>query len=348
MRKILVIRYGTIGDSIFASAFYRELRNSLNDAQIDILADPAVKGVMQNCPYINNIIDIDGKYKNFFKYIMLFKKYDSIYFLKNDRFFTKIALLAGVKNRIGFDVKRNIGLNIKVPYNENRHEIDCYLDLLRETNIPVNNSKTEIWTDEKCEKKIKHYLSDKPVKRVLIQAYSRFLPKNWIDSYWVMVIKFLSEKAGVQVFFAGGAKDSENYQNLLKKLSDINIKPIDTSGQFTILETMELVKKMDLVIGVDSGIMHIAAAVNKPSLLLHGSTSLVRWKPQNPNCTILTKNYPCSPCCLQSGSKKLCKNQVPKCMKALTPDIVINKLKELLFLEQNNSLELLEYGIPRR
>ena len=61
MNKILVIRYGTIGDTIFASAFYRELRNALPNAQIDILADTITASIMQNNPNINNMIPIQGK-----------------------------------------------------------------------------------------------------------------------------------------------------------------------------------------------------------------------------------------------------------------------------------------------
>ena len=60
MDKILVVRYGTIGDSIFASAFYRELRRNLKNATIDILSDSVSTGVMKNCPYIDNIVKING------------------------------------------------------------------------------------------------------------------------------------------------------------------------------------------------------------------------------------------------------------------------------------------------
>ena len=42
MKKIFVIRYGTIGDTIFASAFFRELRNALPNAQIDALVDKII------------------------------------------------------------------------------------------------------------------------------------------------------------------------------------------------------------------------------------------------------------------------------------------------------------------
>ena len=279
MKKILVIRYGTIGDSIFASAFYRELRNALPDARIDILVDDIAEGVMRNCPYINKIFYIDGKYRNFLGYISLFSKYDTVYFLKNDRFFSTIAFLAGVKERIGFDVKRNRFLTLTSAYNEDRHEIDCYLDLLRISGIPVKNDKTEAWLDRINDSTAKEIVSCIPNKKIIIQAYSRFPQKNWLDEYWIEVIKYLSNTLQAQVFFVGGAKDIKSYQNITDNIKDeLDLLPINMCGKLTIPETISLVNNMDMVIGIDSGIIHAAAALDIPSILLHGPTSLIRWK----------------------------------------------------------------------
>lgn len=329
MKKILVIRYGTIGDSIFASAFYRELRNALPDARIDILVDDIAEGIMRNCPYINKIFYIDGKYRNFLGYISLFSKYDTVYFLKNDKFFSTIAFLAGVKERIGFDVKRNRFLTLTSAYNEDRHEIDCYLDLLRISGIPVKNDKTEAWLDRINDSTAKEIVSCIPNKKIIIQAYSRFPQKNWLDEYWIEVIKYLSNTLQAQVFFVGGAKDIKSYQNITDNIKDeLDLLPINMCGKLTIPETISLVNNMDMVIGIDSGIIHAAAALDIPSILLHGPTSLIRWKPRSEKCIVLSRQFSCSPCCLQSDCVKYCKNRVSDCMEYLTPDIVINTLND--------------------
>ena len=329
MEKILVIRYGTIGDSIFASAFYRELRHALPDARIDILVDEIAEGVMRNCPYINKIFNIDGKFRNFWAYISLFSKYDTVYFLKNDKFFSTIAFLAGVKKRIGFDVRRNKFLTLTSAYNEDRHEVDCYLDLLRISGIPVKNDKTEVWLDRINDSKAQEIVSCIPNKKVLIQAFSRFPQKNWLDEYWVELIKYLSNDLHAQVFFVGGKKDIRAYNNIIANINDdLDIVPLDMCGKLSIPETMSLVKNMDMVIGIDSGVIHMAAALDIPSILLHGPTSLVRWKPKSEKCIVLSRHFSCSPCCLQSGSTKYCKNKISDCMEYLTPDIVINTLND--------------------
>lgn len=329
MEKILVIRYGTIGDTIFASAFYRELRHALPDARIDILADDISAGVMNNCPYINKIFYLDGKYRNIFAYLSLFRKYDTVYFLKNDSFFSLIAYFAGVKKRIGFDVRRNKFLTLTSAYNEDRHEIDCYLDLLRISGIPVKNDKTEVWLNRINDDKAKEIISCIANKKILIQAFSRFAQKNWLDEYWIELIRFLSNEIGAQIFFVGAEKDVKCYQNILDNITDnLEYPPINMCGKISIAETMSLVKNMDMVIGIDSGVIHMAAALDIPSILLHGPTSLVRWKPRSDKCIVLSRHFSCSPCCLQSGSTKYCKNKVSDCMEYLTPDMVINVLSD--------------------
>lgn len=326
--KILVIRYGTIGDTVFASAFYRELRKALPNATIDILVDKIAGEVMQDCPYINNTFFIDGKFSHLFHYINLFAKYDTVYFLKNDNFFTKTAFLARVKNRIGFDVKRNFHLTVKVPYDEQTHEIDCYLNLLKATNIDVNNDKTEVWINKNGEQKILSFLSGVQAKKVLIQAYSRFSQKNWIDENWAKVIEYLSNEKHMQVFFAGSSNDCyDNIYHLIK--SDLELLPINTCGKFCIQESMALVKNMDMVIGIDSGLMHIAAALNIPSILLNGPTSLTKWKPRSENCIAMSKNFECSPCILQKKHKKQCHDTNPKCMESISVQEVIENIKKI-------------------
>ncbi len=328
MKKILVIRYGTIGDTIFASAFYRELRNALPNAQIDALVDKVSAPVMESNPNVDNLIPIEGKLSNLFGYIRLFRKYDTVFFLKNDNFFSKIAFLAGVKNRIGFDVMRNFALTTKVPYKNDKHEIDFYLDLLRAMNIPINNTDTEIFFDDALKSKMSEYLHETKRKRVFIQAFSRFSSKNWVIDYWVEVIKYLKNTLQYEVIFAGGNGDKENYNRILEKLGD-DTNIINLCGKLSIAESMCLINYVDLFLGIDSGLIHAAAALKKSSILLNGPTSLVRWKPRNENCIVLTKNFECSPCTFVSGRKYRCKNKDSECMAAIKPQQVIDTINSL-------------------
>jgi lipopolysaccharide heptosyltransferase II len=332
MTKILILRYGTIGDSIFASAFYRELRKSIPDAQIDVLVDSVANQIMEYCPYINNIFQIEGKYKNLFEYISLFKNYDSVYLLKSDSFFSIVAFLAGVKNRIGFNLFRNKFLTQKIPYNLKKHEIDLYLDLLKKSNFEISSDKTEIWINPQAIEKIKSKIKNTTYKKICIQAYSRFTQKNWIDEYWIQIIKYLINECCADVYFIGGEKDKIQYENLIELMkNDIKAFPVNLCGEFSIQESMAFIKEMDLLIGIDSGLSHVAAALDIPQIWLNGPTSIVRWQPRNEKCTIVSENFECSPCCLEPAKKELCKNKISRCMKAIKAEKVIKTIKNISF-----------------
>lgn len=329
--KFLVVRYGTVGDTVFLSVALRELRKAYPNAQIDALVDVVAMNVLRNCPYVDNFIKIEGKYKNILSYMKCFKQYNTVYFFKSDSFFSKVAYLSGVKNRIGFgrteyDVSKNHFLTMEIPSGENRHVVDCFCDMLMQSGVPVNNSNTELWTQKDDDILIKDFLSSFKGKNVLIQAYSRMREKDWLDNYWVKVIEYLINEKNVNVYLCGGKKDSAAYDNLLTKLGGCKFPPVNISGKFSLSQTMSLIKYADMLIGVDSGLMHIAAAFKKSSILINGSTSLKRWKPRNENCVVLTKHFPCSPCCVIRNANNSCEHKTPECMKALTPDAVINEI----------------------
>ncbi len=328
VQKILVVRYGTIGDAILASAFLRELRKSCEEAQIDVLVDCISYEVIKECSYINSIHKVNGKYRSLFRYIEMFRGYDTVYFLKNDNFFTKVAFLARVKNRIGFRLRRNFALTKKVNYEPDMHEIDCYLSMLDD----YSNSMSEVWISDESRKSVQKILEDIKHKIVVIQATSRFKIKNWTDKNWVKIIKYLSDELNFQVVYLGSSND--DYSGINKSLSDVKIPPVNLCGQVSIKESMAIIEKATLYIGVDSGLGHVAAALDIPSISLMGPTSTKHWRPRSDKNTVISKFFKCSPCILQPKAKCRCKG-IADCMQAITAEDVIYAISQKL--DQHNS-----------
>ena len=139
--KILVMRYRFIGDTLLTIPFLRNLRDEYPDAQIDMLVAPVSGEIIDKCPYVNNFIYFDTtkkhRYENkenqekkdFWSYVKLLRaqNYDKAYVLKRSFSSAFLAFAAGIKERIGFDTEmRGFLLTKKVPYIENRHEIECF------------------------------------------------------------------------------------------------------------------------------------------------------------------------------------------------------------------------------
>ncbi len=171
--KILVMRYRFIGDTILTVPFLRNLRKAYPDAQIDLLVAPVSGEIIDKCPYVNNFIYFDttkkhryenkegSEKKDFKSYVKLLKeeKYDKAYVLKRSLSSAFLAIAAGIKERVGFNTEmRSFLLTKSVPYVENKHEIDCFLDVLRADGIEVQDNYLENWVQETETEKVKNVL----------------------------------------------------------------------------------------------------------------------------------------------------------------------------------------------
>ena len=343
MTKILVIRYRFIGDTILTIPFLRNLRKACPDAQIDMLVGPVSGDVLLNCPYIDNLIIFDTtrkhkydssqeKRKSFFSYVNLLRKnkYDKAYVLKRSLSSAALAFLAGIKKRIGFDTEnRGFLLTKRVPYVENRHEVECFLDVLRHDNISTHDNYLENWLSPESEAKIdnifdKLNISNNP--KILIHATSGNESKQWPLEYFAKLVEYLSNEKNIQIFYAGTAKDSDVYEKIHSLISaKLNIKPINLCGKLSIQDSAALISKMNLAIGSDSGTLHIAASVNIPVIGIYGPMNPIKWQAWGDIHTALYSDMPCVPC----GLRKKCPKNIA-CLKNITPDMVINNLKTYL------------------
>ncbi|OGH98453.1 MAG: lipopolysaccharide heptosyltransferase II [Candidatus Melainabacteria bacterium GWF2_32_7] len=349
MTRILVVRYRFIGDTILTIPFLRNLRRAYPDAQIDMLVGPVSGDVLIECPYIDNLITFDTtrkhKYEstpkakqNFFSYVKLLKeqKYDKAYVLKRSLSSAVLVFLAGIKERIGFNTEhRGILLTKRVQYIKNKHEIECFLDILRADNVPVTDNYLENWIPEDSRVKIDRILEDfniKEVPKILIHATSGNPKKEWQPEKFAEVIKYLINQKGAQIFYTGTEKDDQMYEKIHASIEHkLIIEPVNLCGKLSIQDSMALISRMNFVVGVDSGTLHIAAAMNTPVIGIYGPMNPEKWKAWGDIHTALYSNIPCVPCDLRS--KKCPEDNA--CLKNITPDMVIQKCNDQLDKMQN-------------
>lgn len=342
--KILVIRYRFIGDTILTVPFLRNLRKAYPDAQINMLVGPVSGEVLNDCPYIDNLIVFDttrkfryentqGEKQSFFSYVKLLKnqKYDKAYVLKRSLSSAALAFLAGIKERIGFNTEhRGLLLTKRVPYVKNRHEVECFLDVLRADNVPVTDNYLENWVNNQAENKINKIFKELNIaegRKALIHATSGNILKQWPHEYFAKLIKYLVNEKGIQVFYTGAANDSKTYDQIHSLIDEeLNIKPVNLCGKLSLAESTALINRMNFAVGSDSGTLHIAASLNIPVFGIYGPMSSTKWRAWGDIHTPIYSNLPCAPCEL----RKKCSKDIA-CLKNITPDIIIEKISEQFF-----------------
>jgi heptosyltransferase-2 len=129
-------------------------------------------------------------------------------------------------------------------------------------------------------------------------------------------------QAGYQVWIMGSSSDIEIAYAIYSQLKDTASVTI-LCGRTSLEEAIDLLSMADKVVSNDSGLMHIAAALNKPLVALYGPTSPAFTPPLSPTAKILSIEVDCGPC-----FKRECPEGHHKCMNSLSPEAVLQALNK--------------------
>ena len=351
--KILVMRYRFIGDTLLTVPFLRNLRYAYPDAQIDMLVAPVSGEIIEKCPYVDNFIYFDTtkkhRYENkegqikktFWTYVKQLRteKYDKVYVLKRSFSSAFLAFAAGIKQRVGFDTEgRGFLLTKKVKYEENRHETDCFLDVLKADGIEIKDNYLENWIDEEESAQVREVLNtriapeNQQLKKVIVHATSGNRKKEWDKQKWAQIVIWLSNEKNVQVLFNGTKNDSKTYEEIMSYVKeDLKIPPVNLCGNFNLRQTLAFTKQCDLIAGCDSGNLHIAASVGVPVVAVFGPMNSVKWKPATEKTILVKTDLPCQPCGLKKNHK--CPRDY-QCLKDISVDMVKKACEDILIPEK--------------
>jgi ADP-heptose:LPS heptosyltransferase len=152
--------------------------------------------------------------------------------------------------------------------------------------------------------------------------------KNWASSRWSEVVDGLQTRLGARVVLTGGPDEQQLVAEVAGGVR--SSRPV-LAGPTTLGELAALFEACDLVIGGDSGPLHLAAAVGTPTVRLYGPTSVGIFGPWPSSETqrVLQASLPCQPCdnfaappCGAVGT--------PACLHALTVEDVLHAAAAVL------------------
>jgi ADP-heptose:LPS heptosyltransferase len=163
-----------------------------------------------------------------------------------------------------------------------------------------------------------------------VDQYARFVVccpgavwehRKWRIDYWKQVFRQLRYQGISGVFVIGSPGEEALCESMCDGEFSFNL-----AGRLTILETAALLERCFVFLGVDSGPMHLAAALHKPVIALFGPNIPEVCGPQGELCCVIEKRLPCRPC-----DQEYC--PVPageRCMDAITPEDVMDAYGTLL------------------
>lgn len=341
VKNILFIKFWGIGSIVLTAPSLSKVKAAYPYSKIYFLT---LRNNLEICSEIRTIneiftVDISNPFLfifDFFRKIKVLRKFnfDIIFDFEFYTYFSAIIISILKTNRsFGFDNlknNRNIIFTKNVLFNNRKHTKDNFLNLVnadeqvnsitpaykgfKEINIITGNNIDEF------------KITVNP--NASIMAYERRLPKE----SFVKIINHIIKEFKCKVILIG-LKNEINYVENIYSRTDNKKYISNLCGKTSVKELITLIDSSVCLITNDSGPLHIASALNIPSIAFFGPESPERYGPLSERNLVFYKDLDCSPCMSISNLKTVnCIYDSPKCMELFEYKDMIKKIE--LFINE--------------
>jgi len=343
MQSILIIAPNWIGDAVSTQPLLANLKVLYPDSKIDILASNWVAPVYRACSEVHEVIEAKFEHKklqwNLRKEIakeIETKNYQACFVLPNSFKSALIPWLANIPFRIGYRGELRFGLiNLALdnPSKVNRPPmVEHYLVLSQllkdDESIPLDKLVPKLNVSGAAKEQVGQKLQDANINRDFIYAIcpgAEYGPsKRWpTEHFAVLAQQLIKQNSNNQIVLLGGKNDYSLAQEITsqsKLVSNIH----NWCGNTSLDEAIALIGMSKAVVSNDSGLMHIAAALQIPQVAIFGSSDPAHTPPLSDRAKIMWLNMSCSPC-----HKRVCPLGHLRCLKDILPEQVLATLNTL-------------------
>jgi|GEM_PF-638788 len=345
-KKILILNNHGIGDVVVSIPLLKAVRDNFHDAHISVLLRSKIeKNTIEPLNLCNSYYYYQRIKKKFAdKKSSLFDILRTLLHLRREKFDLVLntqginMVLAGfLATVIGakFKVGEALGLkgslfNVKV-FPVRTHRVERNNNIGRAIGLRSFAKNPYLVVDEKSDIFVSKIINEKNLKGKKlvgihvanpIDQYERCWP---IEKYTELIDKINASLPDITiVIFGSNAERSEVEKLQIDKLSNI----MDFVGLLEINKTIAFIKRCDLFISGDGGLMHIAAALNVPTISLFGPTNSEVIAPYWNNGVVIKSKLPCSPCYDNEDYRKECKDV--RCMESIRVEEVFESVRQML------------------
>ena len=312
-KNMLIRGTNWIGDAVMTLPAVAAIRNTFPDARISILVKPWVAEVFHLCKYVDEVIPFQssGIHSGIAGKLRLAKElrsrgFDTAILLQNAVEPAIIARLAGIPVRAGYDSDgRGLLLTHSVRRTEavrKVHQIEYYLEMVKSLGCRSTDSKVHLEPGKEYEVLSENLLREHGIGSgtflIGLAPGAAYGPaKRWLPERFAAVADRLIDGLPARAVLFGSQED--------RKCADLVEKSarhpmINVAGKTNLGEAMAIIARCSLFLSNDSGLMHVAGALNIPTVAIFGSTNPITTSPVGDNSTVIYKGASCSPCLKQT------------------------------------------------
>ncbi|MGL2489471.1 lipopolysaccharide heptosyltransferase I [Helicobacter pylori] len=303
--KIAIVRLSALGDIIVSAVFLALIKERFTNAQIEWFVDERFGAILEHSPYIDKLHPIALKSAlttfNPLKIFKLFKslrayEYDIVIDMQGLIKSALITQMLKAPKKVGFDyASAREGLSaffysqkVSIAYNEPVLKRNFTL-LSHALNLPKKeiseglSSRSKVFSYQDSPKVDALNLNENKLKILFVLETSKINKTYPIERFKELAL--MLENFQICLLWHADEDKATALYGALKNQRDVLLLP-----KLTLNEVKALLFKMDLIIGGDTGITHLAWALQKPSITLYGNTPMERFKLESPINVSLTGN----------------------------------------------------------
>ena len=324
--RILIVAPAWLGDLVISISLINVLKKVHKNSEIDLLVNKNLVDIAKYFPNVSNVITSDtmhGKLSLIYRISLGYKlrenNYSHCYILSNSLKSSIVPFVAKIKHRVSYLGEFRYGIVNHVIRKIDRKAgmVNRYLNLINtkytsehQPYITLKDSNMEVIKKFEIKKSYIVFCPD-----------AEFGPaKKWPTEKWIDLANILQRS--YQVVFVGVHAFKTS---LADKMKDDNY--INLIGKTSLEEATIILSQSICVVSNDSGLMHVAAALEKPVVGIYGSSSPEYTPPltTSDKRAIIYQNLSCSPC-----FKRVCPLDHLNCLKSISVDSVCQSITRLI------------------
>lgn len=294
---ILVIGPRWVGDMVMAQCLFTALRQRFPDAAIDVMAPAFLAPLVRRMPEVAGFVDDStprgriGLRRRWRVGRSMRGRYNRAFVMQGNWKSALIPFFAGIDRRTGYLKEMRYGLLndiLHLPKERKRRTAEMFFHMAGDGQF--RNPHLTVDADNQAGLMEHHGLERG--RYVAMMPGAEYGPaKRWPAAHYAGLAANLAERR-FRVVLLGSPKDASVTAEIAALAPDV----FDLAGQTTLDDAIDLLAGARLAVTNDSGLMHIAAAVDTPVLAVYGSTAPHNTPPLTDRRELLWLDLECSPC----------------------------------------------------
>lgn len=332
VRHILVIRTAYIGDVMMTVPMIRPLKRRFPHARISFLTSTAAAPLLRNNPDIDTVLELNpfwfypARIVEYLRFIRKLRRYrfDLVIEARGDiREILLLVLPVHARYKLSYAVGGGgFALTHVVPHPHVNHRVDYHLDMVAYLGGQVNRTRLDwgIHLTPEENARVEKILEREGIHQPFWCAHpgSRLPLKQWSVDRYAQAFDQISEMIRCPVVLLG-AKDE---LSVVKEIADGLTYPHHIlAGSVVLREMVGILRNASIFVCNDSAPMHIAAAMQIPTVAIFGPSKSMQTGPRSPMAAVVEKPFPCRETC----DEHTCRHEIHHaCMKSIAVKDVVD------------------------